>query len=31
LREEMERASPGHEDWQRNVLDDLGETIEEVA
>lgn len=31
LREEMERASPGHEDWQRNVFDDLGEIIEEVA
>jgi Sec-independent protein translocase protein TatA len=31
LRKEMERASLGHEDWQRNVLDDLGETIEEVA
>jgi hypothetical protein len=31
LRDEMERASPGHEDWQRDVFDNLGEIIEEVA
>jgi hypothetical protein len=31
LREEMERASPGPEDWQRNIFDDLGEIVEEVA
>jgi hypothetical protein len=31
LREEMQRARSGHEGWQRDIFDDLGETIEEVA
>jgi hypothetical protein len=31
LREEMEWAIPGPEDWQRNIFDDLGEIVEEVA
>jgi hypothetical protein len=31
LREEIERARPGHEGWQRDIFDDLGETIDEVA
>jgi Sec-independent protein translocase protein TatA len=31
LREEIERARPSDEDWQRNIFDDLGEIIEEVA
>jgi hypothetical protein len=31
LREETQRARSGHEGWQRDIFDDLGETIEEVA
>jgi Sec-independent protein translocase protein TatA len=31
LREEMERARSGHEGWQRNIFDDLGEAIEKEA
>src|ERR1700730_18326589 len=31
LREEVERARPRHEGWQRDIFDDLGETIDEVA
>ena len=31
LREEMAQARPSHEGWQRNILDDVGEAIEEEA
>jgi hypothetical protein len=31
LREEVERSKPEHEGWQRDIFDDLEETIEEVA
>jgi Sec-independent protein translocase protein TatA len=31
LREEVERATPLHAGWQRDILDDLGDALEEAA